>query len=545
MATLTTGSHGVPDAIPGTIHLVDIETEEQDGHRHIELVPKPSSDPEDPLNWTRKRKLLAMLMVNVYTAGVGIATTLQYSVLADITKDTGIATASLVQGTGLMFLFLGWGCLIWQPIALAYGRRGVYIVSALLCVPLMVWTSYSKSTGEWYAHRILLGLVASPIESLPEVSIPDVHFAHNRGMWMAVYVFALFTSNFVAPIIAGWFALAAGWRWVMNFGAIWVGCAALVLFLFMEETMYFRNSLEGISLPTSDEACKINGGQVKTEKCDSDAQSGSGQAVVTFTSPPRKGFAQKLKMFPRVPGRPNNAQLARMALLPLVLLVQFPNVIWAGLIYGINLSLYQVLNATASPILSAAPYNWSSGLVGTVYVGPIIGAALGALWSGKAADAFTLYLARRNGGIREAEQRLWPLAISSMLSAVGLIVWGVGAAHDIHWVGLVFGLGILTFSVVTGGSIALSYNVDCFKDISGPSTTTVIIIRNTLGFAVSYGITPWYTNMGLTNCFVMAGVISLACTLSFLFMIWKGKALRKHCARKYWIYAAEGAVYHQ
>ncbi len=99
----------------------------------------------------------------------------------------------------------------------------------------------------------------------------------------------------------------------------------------------------------------------------------------------------------------------------------------------------------------------------------------------------------------------------------------MGAEHKAHWSGLAIGLGILIFGVVTGGSIALSYNVDCFKDISGESTTSIIIIRNTLGFAVSYGITPWYGDMGLQNCFIMAGLLSLACTGTFLLMIWKGK----------------------
>lgn len=46
-------------------------------------------------------------MVMVYALGVGIPTTLHYSVIADITRDTGISTAELVQGNGVMFLFLG------------------------------------------------------------------------------------------------------------------------------------------------------------------------------------------------------------------------------------------------------------------------------------------------------------------------------------------------------------------------------------------------------------------------------------------------------
>jgi hypothetical protein len=45
-------------AVPGTIHLVDLEGTLANhlGTRDIVLVPKPSDDPEDPLNWSRARK---------------------------------------------------------------------------------------------------------------------------------------------------------------------------------------------------------------------------------------------------------------------------------------------------------------------------------------------------------------------------------------------------------------------------------------------------------------------------------------------------------
>ncbi|KAI7058224.1 MFS general substrate transporter, partial [Hortaea werneckii] len=190
--------------VPGTVYLIDIAGkastgEHASGKTDIVLVPQPSRDPEDPLRWTSKRKFWALAMVAVYTLGVGIPTTLHYSVLADITADTGISTTDLVQGNGVMFLFLGWGCLFWQPIALTYGRRGVYLASQLLTVPIMVWTAYTSSAGEWYAHRILIGLIGAPIESLPEMSIPDLFFAHERGTYMGMYVFTLFGSNFIAP----------------------------------------------------------------------------------------------------------------------------------------------------------------------------------------------------------------------------------------------------------------------------------------------------------------------------------------------------------
>ncbi|OIW25528.1 MFS general substrate transporter [Coniochaeta ligniaria NRRL 30616] len=535
-------------AIPGTVHLVDVgdqqaSSKSKDG---IELIPRPSDDPEDPLNWSDARKRLSAAMVVVYTVGVGLPITLQYSVLTDITRDTGISTASLVQGTGVMFLFLGFGCLFWQPIALTYGRRGVYLISTLATVPIMVWTAYSGSEGEWYAHRILAGFFCAPIEALPEISIPDVFFAHDRGSWMSLYVFALFGSNFLAPLVAGWFALAYGWQWTFHFGAMVAALTFVILFFGMEETMYFRKTLEGLEDEVTEGVASQHGPMVinnepaskeKTAARSSDTSEADEQQGVVFA--PRRTFLQHLNLFALMSGRPTNKQMFKAMLRPLWMIFLFPNVAWAGFIYGINLSWYNVLNGTASPVLSAPPYNWSTGQVGCIYAGPIIGAALGCLWAGVVADKFTLWLARRNNGVREPEQRLWPLLLTSVLSLVGLIVWGVGAQHQIHWAGLAVGLGILTFSVVAGGSVALSYNIDCFKDISGDTTTAVIVIRNTLGFAISYGITPWYTNMGLQDCFIMAGFLSLGCTLTFLIMVWKGKAMRKQSAPRYWRYARE------
>lgn len=526
--------------IPGTVRLVDTDEGVHSGlsrrrkDTDIKPVPQPSPDPNDPLNWSQRRKLRSFAMIIVYIIGIGIPGTMHYSVMGDITADTGIPTHVLVEGNGYMFLLLGWACLFWQPIALTYGRRGVYLISVFLNIPLMIWTAYSGSAGQWYAHRILIGFIGSAIESLPEVSVPDVFFAHERGFYMAIYVFCLFGSNFLSPIIAGWFALSFGWRWTMKFGAIISAASFVVLFLFMEDTIYFRDSFEG--MPTDDSATPKEVGH--------DIENSQAISNVASTTPPQKSYWQKLKPFVNMPGRPSNKQMFRAMYLPLVILVKFPSVAWAGFIYGINLSWYMVINGTVAPILASPPYSWSTGLIGTAYVGPIIGAALGTLWSGIVPDWMALRSARRNNGIREPEHRLWVLAVSAVLSAIGLITWGAGTDAGVAWIGPIFGLGILVFSVVTGASIALSYNVDCFKDISGDSTAGVIIVRNTMGFAISYGITPWYTNMGLTRCFILAGFMSLGCTGTFLFMIWKGKALRRFSAKTYWKYVETSRGFH-
>ncbi|KAH7028154.1 major facilitator superfamily domain-containing protein [Microdochium trichocladiopsis] len=533
--------------IPGTVYLVDVAQDESniharhDGsHQDIVLVPQPSSDPEDPLNWTYRRKLLAVSMGYLYVLGTGIATSLQYSVLANITADTGISTADLVQGTGLMFLFFRWACLIWQPIALTYGRRGVYLITMFLTIPIMVWTAYSSSSGEWAAHRVLIGIIVSPIESLCEVTIFDLFFAHNRGTYMGLYVFVLFGSNFLAPLVAGWFNDAYGWRWTMHFGAIVCAVCFVIMFFFLEETIYFRErSIEGQAAPpqplvpgastTNNPGSETPTATAKDEKSNSrPASSSTSSSPNRAICPPHsQGLLGKYALFRPLPGRPSNRDMLRMLYRPILMIFRLPTVAWSGFLYGINLAWYNVLNGTVSPVLTRAPYNWSAALVGCVYAGPIVGAAIACLWSGKVADWVAIRLARRHHGVREAEYRLWVLAVSGVVSSGGLILWGVGAYHDLPWIGLVFGLGMLTFGVVTGGSIAVSYNVDCFKEIAGETTVSVMIIRNTIGFGFSYGITPWWTNTGLQNCFIAAAMISIACTATFFVFILFGKRIRR------------------
>lgn len=111
-----------PDAampIPGTVHLVDLEgtmnaKHAAGGQRDVVLVPAPSADPDDPLNWSPARKAVSTLCMCVYTLMVGIASAAIYSVLVPVSAATSLTVDELNAGTGYMFLAFGWGCLVWR-----------------------------------------------------------------------------------------------------------------------------------------------------------------------------------------------------------------------------------------------------------------------------------------------------------------------------------------------------------------------------------------------------------------------------------------------
>lgn len=555
------------EAIPGNSHLINVNGDSKSS-KDIVLIPTPSDDPNDPLNWSKYRKGLAAICVLVYTLGVGVPSAAIYSVLTNIEENTNVTLSQLNSGTGYMFLFFGLGCLVFQPLALQYGKRPVYLFSMLATTLICVWPPYTRSNGEWIASKILQGFFGSSIESLPEISMCDLFFEHERSLALSLYGLTLLAASYLAPFVAGFISSGQSWKWVMWWCSIFGAVCFIFLFLFMEETNYERklkvdsatgqpitiksnNGVVGVFSNIDDivdsennsdekrETLKVEESRIHAIKSADNNnihnQVSNVQIVdsATYVSShaPIKTYREKLSLFG---GRKRKFLLHHYAIAPFFM-ARFPVVLWAGFLYGSSLVWFNVLNATEALILGSPPYNFSSSMCGVAYLSPLIFSFILFYLSGYCSDWLKVRIAIwRGNGLSLPEDRLWILAIYAVLGCFASILWGVGAYYEVHWFGLVFALGLLGGCGIFAIASSTTYVVDAYKELDTEAMVVVILIRNCMSFGVSYGVTDWAVNLGLKRCFLSVAFICFACNASFLVMVYTGPLWRDRQKRMYW-----------
>ncbi|KAH3663523.1 hypothetical protein OGAPHI_004924 [Ogataea philodendri] len=530
-------------AVPGTSHLVDLDHTEDavETEKGIVLIPTPSDDPNDPLNWSRSRKWLSMFCVVVYIFGGSVPGCCIYSILTNIAADPDIdiTVDQLNDGTGYSFLFLGIGNLIMMPLAQQYGKRPVYLVSLLATVMFNLWQPYVHSNGQWIASKILNGVFFAPVESLPEITVGDLFFEHERATYMGVYSVALFGSNYMAPMLAGFVNDGLGWKWVIWMACIFGGACWVFLALFMEETNYTRKLRVRRDETGSIVAAITSRGEKRLDEKNPDTlmvvtsnEIGNQAALIDeqVEYPPIKTFWQKLSVTSGM--RPENHLWDEIK--AIFLMAQFPGVLYAGFLYGAALFWYSVLNGTEALILGDEPYNFSSAMCGLAYLSPVIFCLVIYPYCGWSTDWVKIHFAKKHNGVSQAEDRFWVLPVYMILGPAALILWGVGAAKGVHWFGVVFGLGLMAGLCTIGCVSAVTYILDSYEHMSAPAITVAILIRNTMNFAMDYGITPFVTNVGVQNCFIASAFICLFCIGTFFVMIFTGYYWRNKTKERYW-----------
>lgn len=467
----------------------------KDGQRL--LLPSPSDDPNDPLNWSQGYKwyltclvCLAVFCCNYITAGPSIAivaTAMEFHTPVPKTAYL-FTTAALTQGLSM---------LVWSPIVAKFGRRSSYVLSFVLFTAFVFGAGACETWEAQMACRIIVAFCSGAGELLGPLTINDVFFVHERSLPLALYNAFLSIGAALALLINGWVAEKVGWRaqyWTS--GALIAVVTLLVIFTF-PETAYRRGAVRQVYV--------------------------GDQRAIDHSK--KQSWVASLRLFS---SETYTKESWGMLIARPIILITYPAVLWNAFVFAATIGALVAVTSNVA-IAYAITYGWSSGPTGTAFLSAIIGSLLG-ITGGTITDRISDKATQRNGGLREPEMRLRAFFPVLFTTPLALMLYGAGIGRAWHWMVPTVGLGLINFSIVWGTSISLVYMIDCLKPLAEEAVTSVLAFKAAIGFILSFYTNVWVAQEGYVNAFgEFAGITTAFLLFVFVFIFW-GKKLRTKAA---------------
>lgn len=192
----------------------DAETKKMTGDGAIILEPQPEESDNDPLNWPSWRRDLALLSLGFYCMVGGGMTPIIAAGFTDVAKTYDIEVESVSLTTGLYMMGLGVGSVVVSPTAILYGKRPVYLASAIVFIGMSLWAAWSPSFTSLLVARVFQGMAVSPVECLPSATIAEIFFLHERAFRIGIYTLLLLGGKNLIPLVSAAVIGRFGWRWV-------------------------------------------------------------------------------------------------------------------------------------------------------------------------------------------------------------------------------------------------------------------------------------------------------------------------------------------
>ncbi|KAF3024566.1 hypothetical protein E8E15_008060 [Penicillium rubens] len=508
------------------------------GKQPIILVPQPSDDPNDPLNWPLWRRDIILAILSFVTI---LCTTLS-SILAANTvtiadyEEITFTDAALL--TGYHLCGVGVAGILIVPTARVWGKRHLFLIGHVLMIISCIWAGVSgKNHNSLIWARIFQGVALAPFEALVNACVGDLYFVHERGKRMAVSNVALFGAAFLTPVVVGKITKSMGWQWSFYFVAIFLGASLPLMFFFVPETAFRRSdylntdfkrsgghgesmeshvSLSGIS---NDDTKELRPGPNESSKTEA-----------ATTVPEKDSFAQSLRLFN---GRKTDESFFKLLLRPFPLFFH-PGIFWACLIQGAVIGWAVFVGVVLAIVFLGPPMWFEEDKTGYLYTGAFIGSIVGLVLSGLLSDSINKLMIRLNHGKYEPEFRILLVIPQLVFCGIGLYGFGWTADDVMHYGWLlpdVF-FAFLIAGMVMGAVAASLYIVDAHREMAIEAFTCMLVFKNMFSFVLTFFAYTWFAHGGIKHTMIVIGSIQVGiCLLSvpmYVFGKWNRSFFARH-----------------
>ncbi|PCH33985.1 MFS polyamine transporter [Wolfiporia cocos MD-104 SS10] len=453
-------------------------------------------DPENPRNWSTKKKWAAAATVSAFTFISPISSSMVAPAAAQVAERFGI-TSSVEAAMTISVFVLAYavGPLFLGPLSEIFGRVHILRGGNLWFAAWNLGCGFAQSKSQLIAFRFLAGLGGSAPLATGGAVLSDMWTPEQRGQAIAIYSLAPLLGPVIGPVAGGWIAERSTWRWV--FWSTTIAAIVIQIFgLFMLQETYAPILLQQ---------------RAKRIRKQMDAEKGENRQV-------RTAYQN---------GDVSLAEFIRKALVrPFVLFAQEPIIQLIGLylafIYGV---IYLVL--TTIPGIFTYVYHENVGIGGLNYIGLGLGLFITSQINARLLDRVYIHFKNRNGGVGRPEFRLPTVFPGTLLLPIGLLMSGWAAEKHVHWIVVDIGLAFIGSGMILTFQGMQTYVIDAFTMYAASALAAVSCFRSLAGFGFPLFAPAMYDALGYGKGNTILAACAFAIGPPAVFAFWTyGERLR-------------------
>lgn len=226
----------------------------------IKLIPRPSDDLGDSLNWPMKKKIpivaaLCLATFAGFSASLagqlipgpqallyGVTKTQMAYQVREIGQNMKRNTDEMLQNS-MSNAGFGVGGFIFFPLSHKFGRSSAILWSLIGSMTCQIWSARMVSPSEYnalLASRFFSAFFGTVTAILGPRVLVDLFFLHQRGRAFTAFHFFFDLGTVIGPTIGAFVASEKVWMNAYWFSFALVTFALLTCFLFLHETTWDR-----------------------------------------------------------------------------------------------------------------------------------------------------------------------------------------------------------------------------------------------------------------------------------------------------------------
>ncbi|KAH9821126.1 major facilitator superfamily domain-containing protein [Melampsora americana] len=454
-----------------------------DETRQIVLWPQPSHSPDDPQNWTSRKKMVHLIILTLASFVPDFCNAIGIPSLFSLAKEFDTTTGEINNLTSNWSVFLlGPGGIFSVILVKRYGRLPILFWSQLIGLGFLIGCAVAPTLSTYAAMRCLNSFFSSAPQVMGLYIVNDLYPFHLQPRMLNLWSCGFLASPFVSPWLFGYLITVVSYRWAYWIASMYVAIVVVAIALFMEETIYDRFS----------EVQPVKQSSFKARF----------ESLIGITGYRTAGDRETWKQ----------------AITPMIQLLARPHLIgpliYLGAMFGFGIGI-NVTNIVF--VLSPEPFGFGSSVIvaSSLYATPLVAVFIGELMGRYINEAIAKRLTHRNSGIFEPEMRLWTLYIALPLYVGGLVLLGAAFQEKLSVAAIIFGWGLAEVATMMTTVACLNYANNTFP-FAGEISALLNQGRILGGFAVPFFQIQWASSRGALETF---GCEAAFLTILFLLVV--------------------------